>query len=225
MNLYATAKLSPYASRPRMAVYAWDLPVEIAPAPGDGGPHHPDYLAINPIGKLPALVLDDGMVIIESDAIVEYFADKFPDKPMRPSSPEARARARMLSRIAELYILEGAVKLFSQMDFATRSWSLAKMDPKVVGDTFAHVDKHLENLDWFLTGETKCAAADTLTTADCAIVPVLGFIAPFAKALGREGFLDRHRKAAAYWQNVQTEPAAAKIAGEMAGALGGMIKP
>ncbi|HWE46879.1 MAG TPA: glutathione S-transferase family protein [Caulobacteraceae bacterium] len=224
MQLFAVAKLSPYASRPRMAVYAWDLPVEIAAAPGDGGPHHPDYLKINPIGKLPALLLDDGSVVAESDAIVEYFADKFPDKPMRAETPEARARGRVLARIAELYVLEGAVKLFSQMDMTTRTWSVAKMDPKVVGDAFAHVDKHLENLDWFLTGQTRCAVADTLTTADCAIVPVLGFIAPFAKALGREGFLERHEKAAAYWASVQSEPAAARITEEMAGALGDRIK-
>jgi glutathione S-transferase len=225
MKLYAVAKLSPYASRPRMAVYAGNLPVEVVAAPGDGGPHHPDYLAINPIGKLPALVLDDGMVIVESASIVEYFADKFPEANLRPASAEAKARGRMLARVAELYVLEGAVKLFSQMDMTTRTWSVAKMDPKVVGDAFSHIDNHLENLDWFLTGDTKCAAADTLTTADCALVPVLGFVAPFAKALGREGFLDRHEKAHAYWTSVQSEPAASKIVAEMAEALGDRIKP
>src|ERR1700761_214406 len=111
MKLYATAKLSPYASRPRMAVYAGALPVEVASPPGDGGPHHPEYLAINPIGKLPALVLDDGTVIVESSAIVEYFADKFPDANLRPATPELKARGRMLARIAELYVLDGIVKL------------------------------------------------------------------------------------------------------------------
>jgi glutathione S-transferase len=215
MKLFATAKLSPYASRPRMAVYAANLPVEIVAAPGDGGPHHPDYLAINPIGKLPALILDDGTVIVESSSIVEYFADKFPEANLRPASPEAKARGRMLARIAELYVLDAVVKLFSQMDPATRTWTPSKMDPKVVGEVFGQIDKHLENLDWFLAGDTKCAVSDTLTTADCALVPVLGFIAPFAKALGREGFLDRHGKVHAYWTGVQTEPAAAKIAGEV----------
>jgi glutathione S-transferase len=225
MKLYATAKLSPYASRPRMAVYAGNLPVEVTAAPGDGGPHHPDYLAINPIGKLPALVLDDGMVIVESSAIVEYFADKFPDANLRPASAEAKARGRMLARIAELYVLDGVVKLFSQMDPATRTWTPSKMDPHVVGEVFGAVDKALENLDWFMTGDTKCAMADTITTADCAIVPVLGFIAPFAKALGREGFLDRHEKAHAYWTRVQTEPAAAKIAGEVGDGVTERLKP
>lgn len=225
MKLFATAKLSPYASRPRMAVYAGKLPVEVVPAPGDGGPHHPDYLKINPIGKLPALLLDDGSVIVESDTIVEYFADKFPDAGLRPATAEATARGRMLGRIAELYVLEGAVKLFSQMDPATRSWSIAKMDHKVVGDAFAQIDKALENLDWFLTGDTAYAAADTITAADCALVPVLGFIAPFAKALGREGFLDRHEKAQAYWTRVQAEPTGGRVAAEVAEGLGERIKP
>jgi glutathione S-transferase len=225
MKLFAVAKLSPYASRPRMAVYAGNLPVEVAAAPGDGGPHHPDYLAINPIGKLPALLLDDGTVIVESSAIVEYFADKFPEAKLRPDSAEAKARGRMLARIAELYVLDSIVKLFSQMDPATRTWTPSKMDPKVVGEVFTGVDKHLENLDWFLTGDTRCAVADQLTTADCAIVPVLSFIAPFAKALGREDFLHRHEKAHAYWDRVQGEPAAAKIAGEIGQGVMDRLKP
>jgi glutathione S-transferase len=224
MKLFATSKLSPYASRPRVAVYAGDLPVEVAPAPGDGGPHHPEYLAINPMGKIPSLQLDDGTVIVESDSIVEYFADAFPDARLRPDGAEAIARGRMLARIAELYVLDAAVGLFGQMDPLTRMWVVARMDRKATEGVFAAVDKRLGHLDHFM-GNTPLAAADRLTTGDCALVPALAFVNVFADALDRKGVLAGHRKVAAYWDKVQAEPAAARVIAEMREGLGSRIKP
>jgi glutathione S-transferase len=43
----------------------------------------PEYRAINPMGKIPALV-DDGVVVTETAAICAYLADKFPDKGFAP---------------------------------------------------------------------------------------------------------------------------------------------
>src|SRR5206468_10275783 len=40
-----------------------------------GATRTPEYLAINPIGKVPAVRLDDGAVIIESNAILAHFAE------------------------------------------------------------------------------------------------------------------------------------------------------
>ncbi|CNH40399.1 glutathione transferase GstA [Yersinia mollaretii] len=39
-----------------------------------------DYLSINPKGQVPALVLDDGSLLTEGVAIVQYLADKVPDR-------------------------------------------------------------------------------------------------------------------------------------------------
>lgn len=49
--------------------------------------------AVNPVGKVPAL-LDDGFAVWDSLAISEYVADKFRDKHLWPSDTRARARAR-----------------------------------------------------------------------------------------------------------------------------------
>ena len=84
MKLYS-AELSPFAARPRVAIYAKTLPVEILAHPADL--KSPEYLAINPMGKLPALVLDDGTVIPESDTIVEYLADAFRPRTCVPPRP------------------------------------------------------------------------------------------------------------------------------------------
>jgi glutathione S-transferase len=49
----------------------------------------PDYLAINPVGKVPAVRLDDGTVLIESNAILAHFAEGTPWLPA-PGLPRTR---------------------------------------------------------------------------------------------------------------------------------------
>jgi glutathione S-transferase len=55
------------------------------------GEHHlPEFLKINPAGKLPALV-DGELVLTESVAIVLYLAEKYPDKGLIPTGLRQRA--------------------------------------------------------------------------------------------------------------------------------------
>jgi glutathione S-transferase len=49
--------------------------------------------AVNPTGKVPALV-DDGLVVGDTLAIAEYLAEQFPEKKLWPTDKAARARAR-----------------------------------------------------------------------------------------------------------------------------------
>jgi len=44
-----------------------------------------DFLAINPMGKLPTLVLPDGTVMTESAAIAAHLADRYPDAGLAPA--------------------------------------------------------------------------------------------------------------------------------------------
>jgi glutathione S-transferase len=45
-----------------------------------------DYLNINPKGQVPALVLDDGSLLTEGVAIVQYLADRVPDRNLIPAA-------------------------------------------------------------------------------------------------------------------------------------------
>jgi maleylpyruvate isomerase len=65
-------------------------------------PHHlrkgeqrdPAYLTLNPQGLVPTLELDDGAVLTQSLAIVEWLEDTHPEPPLLPPDPLARARVR-----------------------------------------------------------------------------------------------------------------------------------
>ena len=53
-----------------------------------------DYRAINPQGRVPTLILDDGTAIIQSPAILEWLEEAHPAPPLLPKDPLARARIR-----------------------------------------------------------------------------------------------------------------------------------
>ena len=61
----------------------------------------PDYLAVNPQGVVPALVLEDGgPPLFQSLAILEYLEEIRPEPPLLPKDARGRARVRGLSLIA-----------------------------------------------------------------------------------------------------------------------------
>jgi maleylacetoacetate isomerase len=57
------------------------------------------YRTINPMMALPALIEDDGTVLFESLAILEYLDETHPNPPLLPKEPKARARVRGLAQL------------------------------------------------------------------------------------------------------------------------------
>lgn len=55
-----------------------------------GSMQAPDYLAINPMGKVPALKHGEA-IVTEAAAICAYLADQFPEKQLIPTQPQERA--------------------------------------------------------------------------------------------------------------------------------------
>src|SRR5580658_6558032 len=58
----------------------------------------PEFLQINVQGFVPALQLDDGAVLTQSVAIIEYLDELHPDPPLLPQAPLPRARVRALAQ-------------------------------------------------------------------------------------------------------------------------------
>jgi maleylacetoacetate isomerase len=57
------------------------------------------FVKVNPMKALPALILDDGTVLFESLAILEYLDETHPNPPLLPKEAKARARVRGLAQI------------------------------------------------------------------------------------------------------------------------------
>ena len=106
-----------------------------------------DYRAINPLGYVPALRLDDGTVLTENAAILQYVADSFPEAKLAAPESDRVGRARLrqwLSFIgSELHKglmtpLPGRetpaeVKAWTMKKYASR---LAYLDEKLAGREF-----------------------------------------------------------------------------------------
>jgi maleylpyruvate isomerase len=59
-----------------------------------GEQRDPVYLKINPQGLVPALVLEDGTILTQSLAIMEWLEETYPDPPLLPRHPIRRAKVR-----------------------------------------------------------------------------------------------------------------------------------
>src|SRR5262249_11459680 len=76
MKLYQTCP-SPFPTRVRLCLYAKGLSPEIIEPPGFHATRESkgDYFAVNPLGRVPALITDDGHALPESEVICEYLED------------------------------------------------------------------------------------------------------------------------------------------------------
>lgn len=159
---------SPYVSRVRMQAYAKALPIELRPA----ALGTPDFLRMNPLGKMPVLE-HDGLIVAESSVILEYLEEAFPTPSLLGATLEERMRVRLVARTVDLYC-NGAGELLHA--FADPSH---KID---VEATRAGLSKGLHALDTFLA-EDGYAVAGKLSLADCMLVPWLFY----ANMLTRSG--------------------------------------
>ena len=86
------------AYRVRIALNLKSLPYEYLPVHLVKGEQRDErYRALNPQALVPMLV-DDGEAITQSMAIIEYLDEKFPDPPLLPPTPDARARVRSVAQ-------------------------------------------------------------------------------------------------------------------------------
>lgn len=63
-----------------------------------------EWLAISPVGKIPAITTEDGRHISETVVICDYLEAVYPDNPLYPPEPGAQAQVRQIMKVAELYL-------------------------------------------------------------------------------------------------------------------------
>ena len=126
MKLYQTF-LSPFPTRVRLLLYAKGLDVEMVRPQGfhGDGAVKGSYVDINPMGRVPTLVLDDGWALPESEVICEYLEDAYPGPTLRPADPRLLARSRLLSRISDTYVVRAMLPLFNVVVDPPAKWDQA----------------------------------------------------------------------------------------------------
>ena len=101
MKLYSYFRSSA-AYRVRIALNLKGLPYEMVPIhlTKDGGHQRkPGFVAVNPQMRVPALTLDNGDVLTQSLAIIEYLDETHPKPPLLPADAVARAKVRAVAQM------------------------------------------------------------------------------------------------------------------------------
>jgi len=207
MKLYQTMT-SPFPTRVRLVLYAKGLNPEIIEPPGFHATTESkgDYFEINPIGRVPALVTDDGRALPESEVICEYLEDAYPDPPTLPPDPWGRAQVRLISRLCDVYLVMAMRPLFTASGMSRRRWDRAAIDRGL-----AEVAAALGYIEHYI-GEAGYAVGERLTWADGALLPQLMLSYEWAPALFEgENPLGKHPKLAAYWAGIGRDPIAARL--------------
>ena len=99
MKLYSYFRSSA-AYRVRIALNLKGLSYETAPVHlVKGGNKRPEFRAINPQMRVPALLTPQGEALIQSLAIIEYLDETHSEPPLLPTDPIARAKVRALAQL------------------------------------------------------------------------------------------------------------------------------
>ena len=123
----------------------------------------PDYLAINPSGRAPTLITDDGVAITESAAIVEYLEELYPERPMIGTNALSRARVRAFERLGNDLIVRCQVWLWNLTD----AFLAKEPEPsqEVARKSYRYVVEILDIMEATI-GENAFLTGDTPTIAD-----------------------------------------------------------
>jgi glutathione S-transferase len=142
----------------------------------DGGG---DFREVNPLGYVPVLELDDGTRLTEGPAIVQWIADRVPERKLAPPSgtPQRTELQRWLNFIStELH------KGFSPLFNPAMPEEAKQIFRERLAARFAHVDKHLAGNEYLLGKDFSVADAYLFTISSWA-AGVKVDLSPFANVL------------------------------------------
>jgi glutathione S-transferase len=195
MQLYG-ADASPFVARVRIACHVKGIRVDMVEPPG--GTKSPEFLAINPIGKVPVLI-DDDMTIVESETILDYIDDCFSEPSLRPSEPAARAQMRSVIRITDTYVMAPVIRLFGQLDPRSRN-------DTIVADEVA---RWRDGMSWLapFVADAPHAVGVSLTLADCVLPPSLMLSRVISEMLGIDDPIKACPALVGYAQKVRSHAA------------------
>lgn len=179
--------LSPFALRVLIAARfkQIDLPAE-APR---GGSRTAEHLARNPIGKVPVLI-DGTLVLPESDVILNYLEDRFPNPTLFPGDANQRANTRLLVRLLDTY----SVPSFQPF--------IAAADKAAIATALERIETSLRYIDHFRI-DGGFASGDAFSAADCALIPFFDIYERLQDSHQVFDLVRKHPKLVTFWSKAR----------------------
>ena len=165
-----------------------------------------EYLALSPMGKVPYAEVG-GTRICESEVILEYLEEAYPQAPLLPKDPIARAKVRELVTVIELHVELVARRLYAGAFFGGTTSDGMKQSVEKDLAKGIRAFKALAKFDPFIAGKE-------LTLADCAAAVHLPLISLSTKLTYGRDFLEEIPQVKPYLKMLGQRPAFAKVAAD-----------
>ena len=163
--------LSTFSRRVLIAFAEKQVPHQLVVVDMAGRRHREQpYLSLNPYGRVPTLE-EDGFVLFESTAILNYLEATRPAPPLVPADARGRALVDMHMKLCDLQLTRPAgTVIFPKRFLPKERWNSAAM-----AEAKAEIEKHLAILDKQLAGKTYLVA-EQFSLAEVCYMPFLDFL-------------------------------------------------
>ena len=198
--------LSPFSRRVRLVLAEKRLDFELRIE--KVWERRPEFLALNPRGRLPVLVEHDGQVLVEACVISEYLDEVYRDPPLIGEDPFDRAEARRLALwFDEKFHAEVTVNLVDEK-ITKRLLGHGEPDSAAVRAGHENIHVHLDYIEW-LIDRRKWLAGDSISIADLSAASHLSAI----DYLGDVPWED-HAAAKDWYARIKSRPSFRPILGD-----------
>lgn len=177
------------------------LPFELVPMKLNGDQFQTEFLALNPFHQIPVLE-DEGFVIIESLAILDYLEAKYPSPSLLPSDPQMLGTVKMIELLTLTQMMPPMRPLtMNWMGFSPESPEKLQEAKQNIAEVLRFFESKLADRPYF--GDQQLTLADIVAGTAIPFLPGLGL--PLEDYPQLQDWCDR-LMARESWQQTQPTP-------------------
>ncbi|MGB1876185.1 MAG: glutathione S-transferase family protein [Rhodospirillaceae bacterium] len=194
LHLYGQM-MSPFVARAFLTAHRLGLDLKPEPVPG-GDTSSPEFRAINPIGRVPALIHGD-LWLAEGEVICSYLRELRPEHDADRANPAISARGRLVARIVDLYLMGNYIPLIPMRRQENPDQDFIKTKVDAFKDGLSVLETVLS------PGPFTLGAS--LGHADCALGPAIDYLSVNMPHFGMADLTDGHPKLKTWWAFIREQ--------------------
>lgn len=211
MILYGSS-MSPFVRK--VLAYASEKGIELDSRPTGIGDQTPEFRAVSPFGKMPALV-DGEFGLADSSAIIHYLEARYPEPAMIPADPQARGRVIWFEEFGDTMLAACGGKMFFNRVVAPIFMRREGDEQIAAAAERNELPPLLDYLETVVPEGNGYLVGEQLTLADLAVASPLANLGHMDVAIDPA----RYPRTAAFMERILARPSFAGMLARESGAL------